>query len=210
MNHEAHVQQHVRRELACTRGGVVFLHSVPGRRKRACGPESTVYTNGQAKGFYDTKPLAACFTLLYQSVESHARLQAVVAGGESPVDGAPAEQHASPSTQACAAEDTPDRRKRACTSRRVRLADTDSDGQEDDHDKCSNEMLQKRLRTLTDEKEIKRLKRYAHQCIFAECTISQSCRAMSHTSEHLQIVEEPSFCPASQRAPRDRKGAAFC
>jgi TolA-binding protein len=36
-------------------------------------------------------------------------------------------------------------------------ADADSDGNEDD--KCSNEMLQKRLRTLTDEKEIKKLKR---------------------------------------------------
>jgi hypothetical protein len=36
-------------------------------------------------------------------------------------------------------------------------ADADSDAQEDD--KYSNEMLQKRLRTLTDEKEIKKLKR---------------------------------------------------
>lgn len=91
------------------------------------------------------------------------------AGGDysAPVD-APAEQHALPSTQACAVEDTPDRRKRACTSRRVKLADTDSDGQEDDNDKCSNEMLQKRLRTLTDEKEIKRLKRLLRNRISAQ------------------------------------------
>jgi hypothetical protein len=52
-----------------------------------------------------------------------------------------------------------DKRRRVCKTQRSRLQDPDSDSDAHDDDKYSQEMLQKRLKTLTDEKEIKRLKR---------------------------------------------------
>lgn len=79
--------------------------------------------------------------------------------GEFSVGAQPADEQVTPSTQACAGPELPGRRKRACKSRRVRLEDADADSDAQEDDKYSNEMLQKRLRTLTDEKEIKKLKR---------------------------------------------------
>lgn len=54
---------------------------------------------------------------------------------------------------------SPVTRKRTIKNQRVKTGDIDSDVESDDEDKCNHEMLQKRLKSVTDEKEIKRLKR---------------------------------------------------
>lgn len=50
-------------------------------------------------------------------------------------------------------------RKRSFKSSRGRNGDVESETESYDEDKCNHEMLQKRLKSVTDEKEIKRLKR---------------------------------------------------
>lgn len=66
--------------------------------------------------------------------------------------------------QSAAHSHSPVTRKRPVKSLRGKNADVDSDAESYDEDKCNHEMLQKRLKSVTDEKEIKRLKRYVYIC----------------------------------------------
>lgn len=64
--------------------------------------------------------------------------------------------------QTSAHSHSPITRKRPLKNQRGRNGDIESDVESFDEDKCNHEMLQKRLKSVTDEKEIKRLKR----CVF--------------------------------------------
>lgn len=54
---------------------------------------------------------------------------------------------------------SPVTRKRTLKLARGKTGDVESETESYDEDKCNHEMLQKRLKSVTDEKEIKRLKR---------------------------------------------------
>eukprot|EP00892_Ulva_mutabilis_P010573 jgi/Ulvmu1/7889/UM004_0120.1 len=84
---------------------------------------------------------------------------------------------------------SPNTRKRPFKLSRGKNGDVESETESYDEDKCNHEMLQKRLKSVTDEKEIKRLKRLLRNRVSAQQARERKKQYINDLEQQLQDKE---------------------